>query len=49
MGRLQEAQQEAAISQKLVQDQATGLENLKAEEQEINDRPSTPAEKTPAQ
>jgi tetratricopeptide (TPR) repeat protein len=47
MGRLQEAQEEAAISQKLLQKRATSLENLKTEEQEINDRSSIPPEKLP--
>jgi tetratricopeptide (TPR) repeat protein len=39
MGRLKEAQQEAAISAKLINQRAAGLEHLKAEEQELNDRP----------
>ena len=47
MGKMQEAQEEAAISQKLLQDRAAALENLKTEEQEINDRPSAPPENTP--
>ncbi len=39
MGRLKEAQQEAEISAKLINQRAAGLEHLKAEEQELNDRP----------
>jgi tetratricopeptide (TPR) repeat protein len=47
MGKMQEAQEEAAISQKILQDRAAALENLKTEEQEINDRPSAPPQNTP--
>jgi len=47
MGKLQEAQEEAAISQKILQDRATDLENLKTQEQEINDRPTAPRENKP--
>jgi tetratricopeptide (TPR) repeat protein len=47
MGQMKEAQEEAEISQKLLQQRATELEHLKTEEQEINDRPSAPTEKTP--
>ena len=47
MGKMKEAQEEAEISQKLLQQRATDLEHLKTEEQEINDRPSAPPEKTP--
>jgi tetratricopeptide (TPR) repeat protein len=39
MGRLKEAQQEAEISAKLIGQQAAGLQRLKTEEREINDRP----------
>jgi len=39
MGRLKEAQQEADISAKLISQRAAGLEHLKTEEQELNDRP----------
>ena len=39
MGRLKEAQQEAEISAKLISQRAAGLERLKTEEQELNDRP----------
>ena len=39
MGRMKEAQQEAAISAKLISQRAAGLEHLKTEEQELNDRP----------
>jgi len=38
MGRLKEAQQEADISAKLINQQAAGLRHLKTEEQELNDR-----------
>ncbi|HMD86027.1 MAG TPA: tetratricopeptide repeat protein [Terriglobia bacterium] len=41
-GRMKEAQQEAEISQKLIHDQEISLENLKREEQEMNDRPPSP-------
>jgi len=39
MGRLREAQQEAEISTRLINQRAAGLQNLKTEEQELNDRP----------
>jgi tetratricopeptide (TPR) repeat protein len=39
MGRLKEAQQEADISAKLINQRAAGLQHLKTEEQELNDRP----------
>ena len=39
MGRFKEAQQEADISAKLISQRAAGLEHLKTEEQELNDRP----------
>ena len=42
MGRPREAQQEAEISQKLMHDQEIGLQNLKREEQEINDQSPAP-------
>lgn len=47
MGQMSEAQKEAEISQKLLQQRATDLEHLKTEEQEINDQPFAPPEKTP--
>ena len=43
MGRMQEAQEEAEISQKLLQEHATRLENLKTEEQQMNDQPPAPS------
>ena len=39
MGRLKEAQQEADISAKLINQRAAALQQLKTEEQELNDRP----------
>jgi tetratricopeptide (TPR) repeat protein len=39
MGRLKEAQQEADISAKLINERAAGLQRLKTEEQEFNDLP----------
>jgi len=40
MGRLKEAQQEADISAKLISQRAADLQQLKTEEQELNDRPN---------
>jgi tetratricopeptide (TPR) repeat protein len=42
MGKMQEAQEEAAVSQKILQDRAADLEKLKAEEQKMNDQPIVP-------
>jgi len=39
MGHLKEAQQEADISAKLINERAASLQRLKTEEQELNDRP----------
>jgi hypothetical protein len=47
MGKMQEAQEEAAISQKILQERAADLEKLKAEEQKINDQPSVPPANPP--
>ncbi len=44
MGRIQEAEQEAQISQKLMSDRASRLQRIKTEEQEFNDEPSLPPE-----
>jgi tetratricopeptide (TPR) repeat protein len=44
MGRVKDAEREAQISEKLMNDRATRLQHLKAEEQEINDEPSLPPE-----